>query len=52
MKLGSTVWVIADGFIPAESTGPAPAVTSHDSACILNAGDVDAHVELFVYPVT
>jgi hypothetical protein len=24
-------------------------MTSHDSACILNANDADAHVELFLY---
>ena len=49
MTVGATVWVIADGFIPAHSTGPSPAMTSHDSACILNAGDADARVELFLY---
>jgi hypothetical protein len=49
MSLGATVWVIADGYIPPASTGPAPEMTSHESACILNAGDRDAHVELFLY---
>jgi len=47
--IGATTWIIADGFIPAESTGPEPAMTSHDSACILNAGDEDAHAELYIY---
>jgi hypothetical protein len=51
MTVGTTTWVIADGYIPPQSTGPEPAMTSHDSACILNAGDVDAHVELFLYYV-
>jgi hypothetical protein len=49
MTVGATTWVIADGYIPPESTGPEPAMTSHDSACMLNAGDADAHVELFLY---
>ncbi len=41
--------MIADGYIPPESTGPAPAMTSHDSVCMLNAGPVDAVVEIAVY---
>jgi hypothetical protein len=49
MSVGATVWVIADGFIPERSTGPAPEMTSHESACILNAGDRDARVELLIY---
>jgi hypothetical protein len=47
--IGSRTWVIADGYIPPASTGPAPEMISHDSACMLNAGDSDAHVELFLY---
>jgi hypothetical protein len=38
-----------DGWIPPGSTGPTPEITSHDTICILNASDVDAHVELTVY---
>lgn len=49
MTVGATTWVIADGYIPPQSSGPAPAMTSHDSACILNAGQRDAHVELVLY---
>jgi hypothetical protein len=48
-SIGSKVWVIADGFIPTQSTGPSPDMTSHDSACILNASDRDARVEVFMY---
>lgn len=47
--IGATMWVIADGYIPPDSTGPAPAMTSHDSVCLLNAGTDDAVVELVVY---
>lgn len=49
MTIGATTWVIADGYIPPGSTGPSPAMISHDSACILNAGDADAHVALYLY---
>jgi len=47
--IGATTWVFADGYIPSASTGPEPQLTSHESACILNAGDVDAHVEIQLY---
>lgn len=46
---GQTRWVIAEGYIPGASTGPEPAMTSHETACILNAGDADAHVEIAIY---
>jgi hypothetical protein len=45
---GRTLWVIAEGYIPSGGTGPAPAMTSHETACILNAGDGPAHVEITV----
>lgn len=47
--IGTTTWVIADGWIPPRSTGPEPEMTSHDTVCILNAGDREAHVELTLY---
>lgn len=46
---GSKVWVIAEGYIPPESTGPAPQMTSHETACILNTSDVEAHIEITIY---
>jgi hypothetical protein len=46
---GDLVWAIADGYIPPSSTGPEPDMTSHEAACILNAGDADAHIEITVY---
>ena len=48
-RIGVTTWAIAEGYIPETSTGPAPAMTSHETACILNAGDADAHVTLTIY---
>ena len=47
--VGSTTWVIADGWIPPTSTGPEPQMTSHDTACILNASDTDAAVTVEIY---
>ena len=47
--LGATTWVIAEGHIPGESTGEGPALESHETACLLNTSDSDAHVEITVY---
>jgi len=44
--IGATRWAIAEGYIPAGSTGPAPQLTSHETVCILNAGDETAHVAI------
>jgi hypothetical protein len=49
MSIGKKVWAIAEGYIPSGSTGPAPQMTSHETACILNAGDRDADVEITIY---
>ncbi|MFP5502867.1 MAG: sensory rhodopsin transducer [Candidatus Sericytochromatia bacterium] len=47
--LGHKRWAIAEGYIPGESHGPSPQMTSHETVCILNAGDEDAHVTITVY---
>jgi hypothetical protein len=47
--LGATRWVIAEGYIPAGSTGPEPEMLSHETACILNAGDRPANVTITIY---
>jgi hypothetical protein len=47
--IGRRRWAIAEGYIPRESTGPAPQMTSHETACILNASDEDARVTITVY---
>jgi hypothetical protein len=47
--LGARTWVIPEGYIPSESTGPEPAMTSHETACLLNTGDADATVRITVY---
>ena len=47
--IGRTRWAIAEGYIPAWSNGPAPQLTSHETACLLNASDRPAVVRIMVY---
>ena len=44
--IGHRRWAIAEGYIPPASTGGGRAFESHETACLLNAGDADAHVEI------
>jgi hypothetical protein len=48
-EIGRTIWAIAEGYIPAGSHASHPEMTSHETACILNATDREAHVEITVY---
>ena len=47
--IGRTRWVIAEGYIPGSSSMNTRAMESHETACILNAGERDAHVTITVY---
>ena len=47
--IGHRRWAIAEGYIPGWSNGPEPQFTSHETACLLNASDEDAHVEITVF---
>lgn len=47
--IGRTRWAIAEGYIPAWSNGPAPQLTSHETACLLNTADQPAHVRITIY---
>lgn len=38
-----------EGYIPGHSHGPEPQMISHETACLLNASDIDAHIELTVF---
>lgn len=49
MEIGKKVWAIAEGYIPGDSTGPRPAMESHETVCILNTNTEEAHVEIMVY---
>lgn len=47
--IGRQTWAIAEGYIPGDSHGPEPAMTSHETACLLNTGDETATVEITLY---
>jgi hypothetical protein len=47
--IGRQRWAIAEGYIPSQSVSTDRALVSHETACILNAGDRDAHVALSVF---
>ena len=47
--IGRRRWAIAEGYIPSWSNGPEPEFESHETACLLNATDADAHVEITVF---
>jgi hypothetical protein len=47
--IGRRRWAIAEGYIPQCSHGPEPAMVSHESVCLLNAGPADAHVAITLY---
>jgi hypothetical protein len=47
--IGRTRWAIAEGYIPAWSHGPEPEFLSHETACILNANDKDAHISITIF---
>jgi hypothetical protein len=46
---GARIWAIPEGYIPEWSNGPEPEFTSHETACVLNAGDDDAHIRITLY---
>lgn len=48
--IGRRQWAIAEGYIPPYSHGPAPQMVSHEAVCILNSGDEEAHVDIFISP--
>ncbi len=47
--LGRRRWAIAEGYIPSGSAFSDRALISHETACILNASDRDAHVEITIF---
>jgi hypothetical protein len=49
INIGKKCWVIAEGYIPSKSNGPQPAMTSHETACMLNVTDKPANVRMVIY---
>src|SRR3954453_18026821 len=47
--IGQRRWAIAEGYIPSWSNGPEPQFKSHETACLLNTSDEEAHVEITVH---
>jgi hypothetical protein len=47
--IGRRAWAVAEGYIPPSSSGDTRELTSHETICILNAGDEDAQVDVTVY---
>ncbi|MBI4497547.1 MAG: sensory rhodopsin transducer [Chloroflexi bacterium] len=47
--IGRKQWAIAEGYLPAWGTGPEPEMVSHETVCLLNASDRDAHVTITVF---
>lgn len=47
--IGKTRWAIAEGYIPPSSTGDSREMLSHETVCVLNAGDRDAQISIVVY---
>ena len=47
--IGRKRWAIAEGYIPSRSSFSEPALVSHETACILNAGDRQAHVDIMLF---
>lgn len=47
--IGRRRWAIAEGYIPGWSHGPAPQMESHETCCVLNAGEREARIEITVF---
>ncbi len=47
--IGRTRWAIAEGYIPESSDPASRQLQSHETACMLNAGERDAHVEITIF---
>jgi hypothetical protein len=47
--IGRKRWAIAEGYIPSQSAFSDRARISHETACILNPGDQEAHVRITVF---
>ena len=47
--IGRRQWAIAEGYIPGHSHGPGSEMTSHETLCVLNTSDQEAHIEIMVF---
>jgi hypothetical protein len=50
MTIGKRIWAIAEGYIPSDGDdGGDRRFASHETVCLLNAGDAPAHIALTLY---
>ena len=49
MAIGRKKWAIAEGYIPSGSSFESRDLISHETACILNASDREAHVAITIF---
>jgi hypothetical protein len=47
--IGRKRWAIPEGYIPSQSVSDDRTLISHETACILNAADHDAHVAIMIF---
>jgi hypothetical protein len=47
--LGRTRWAIPEGYLPRDSEAKPRTLRSHETACLLNTGDIPAAIRLTVY---
>lgn len=47
--IGHRIWAIPEGYIPSRSFSQARDLISHEAACILNATDATASIEITLY---
>ena len=48
-NIGKKIWAIAEGYIPPDDLTKSPQLVSHETACMLNAGDIDANIMIRIY---
>jgi len=48
-EIGRKRWAIAEGYIPSGSCSSDRALVSHETACILNTGDREAHIAITIF---
>jgi hypothetical protein len=48
-SIGRKRWAIAEGYIPSQSSFSDRSLISHETACILNPGDKEAHVNITIF---
>ena len=47
--IGRKLWAIAEGYIPSVSSSSDHALVSHETTCILNAGNREARITIMIY---